>query len=527
MQWNLPKVQAPLAWDVVTGSVPITIAVIDTGVDGTHPDLTAQMVDGAYQFTDFTGVHTGTIPAGTKNDPHGHGTHVAGILGASTNNATGVAGMFWGARIMPFRSQDSTGNGEDYDVAAGLVWVVDHGARVVNISLGGTAYNQALADAAAYAWANGVVVVAAGGNYSGLTPTYPAAYTDVLGISPTGQSDQWVNFGTTGHGFWIDAAAPGQGVLSTHLYSGYVSMSGTSMASPLVAGLAALIRSANPDLTNSQVTRIITTTADKVGVYSYAGGWNEYYGHGRVNAATAILGHIDLTGPLTAAVATPFTYTLTLLGGALPEGASTVVTMSLPAGASFAGASGGGVLSGGLVSWTVGAPGPLETVERTVVVTATATVTVTQYGAARDGLPVPNGGRILVTRVGPELALSKSGPASALPGALITYTLAFTNSGVQAATGLVLTDALPAGAWFVSAGDGGAESGGVVSWTIPALQPGAGLTRTVVVTAEQTLFNSDYRLSCLEGTVASGAAAVRTAVLTRRTYGPVTASEGP
>ena len=246
MQWNLPKVQAPRAWDVVTGSVPITIAVIDTGVDGTHPDLTAQMVDGAFQFTDFTGVHTGTIPAGTKNDPHGHGTHVAGILGASTNNATGVAGMFWGARIMPFRSQDSTGNGEDYDVAAGLVWVVDHGASVVNISLGGTAYNQALADAAAYAWANGVVVVAAGGNYSGLTPTYPAAYTDVLGISPTGQSDQWVNFGTTGHGFWIDAAAPGQGVLSTHLYSGYVSMSGTSMASPLVAGLAALIRSRQP-----------------------------------------------------------------------------------------------------------------------------------------------------------------------------------------------------------------------------------------------------------------------------------------
>ena len=226
-------------------------------------------------------------------------------------------------------------------------------------------------------------------------------------------------------------------------------------------------------------------------------------------------------------MATPFTYTLTLLGGALPAGASTAVTMSLPAGASFAGASDGGVLSGGVVSWTVGAPGPLETVERTVVVTATATVTVTQYGAARDGLPVPNGGLILVTRVGPELALSKSGPTNAMPGALITYTLAFTNSGVQAATGLVLTDALPGGAWFVGASDGGAESGGVVSWTVPALQPGAGLARTVVVTAEQTLLNSDYRLSCLEGTAASGTAAVRTAVLTRRTYVPVSASEGP
>ncbi len=421
-QWGMTKIGAPQAWDQVTGTYPVTIAVVDTGVWGSHPDLVGKMVDGWYRYQQdaygnysSTGiVYSGPITAGTPNDPYGHGTHVAGIAAASTNNGIGVAGVNWGAPIMPFRSQANNGSGSDFDVATGVIWVTDHGARVINISLGGEGYVQTLADAVAYAWQHGALVVAAAGNYNGAIPSYPAAYPFVLGVAATNSSDQWANFGTSGHGYWVDVAAPGVGVLSTlppsgHMYdpTGYGLASGTSMATPHVAGLASLIWSANPSLTNAQVTYVLTSTAEKVGPYPYdANGWNEYLGYGRI-------------------------------------------------------------------------------------------------------------------RVGPALTIAKSGPALFEAGAPFSYTLTVTNSGVQVASGLVLTDVLPAGAGFLIASDGGTESGGLVTWNVGGLAIGQAVSRTLIVTATQTVSNSLYGASSLEGAAVAGSQTITSAVARYHIYLPL------
>ncbi len=288
-QWNLAKIQAPRAWDIITGSTPITIAIGDTGVDGTHPDLQAKMVAG----WDVQGNRA--IAPNENSDDYGHGTHVAGIAAASTNNGLGVAGVSWGARIMPVKVLVN-GSGYDSDVAAGVIWAVEHGARIVNLSLGGTDLDQTLQDAVIYAYNQGALVIAAAGNCgAGCTlgntyyynPVfYPAAYPNVIAVAATDSNDATAGFSE--HGYFVDLAAPGVSVYSTYRYGYYGPMSGTSMSTPHVAGLAALIWSANPGYTNAQVTYILTSTTDQVGAYPYDGGRNDHYGAGRINAAQAV-----------------------------------------------------------------------------------------------------------------------------------------------------------------------------------------------------------------------------------------------
>lgn len=518
-QWNLRAISAPAAWDVVIGTVPVTVAVIDTGIDGAHPDLLGQTVDGFYQYTEGGVPYSGTIPANTINDPFGHGTHVSGIIAARTNNSIGVAGVSWGARLMPFRSQASDGSGTEFDLAAGLTWVTDHGARVVNISLGGPTYDAGLAEAVAYAWTHDVVVVAAAGNFSWCAPgsvLYPGAYPNVVAVAATDSSDQRASFSC--YGPEVDLAAPGYNVVSTlsrndpnYAFGPYGWKSGTSMASPHVAGLAALIRSLNPSLTNSQVSVILTSTTDLVGADLYVNGWNPYLGHGRINAQAAIVGRVALSGPPTADVGAPITYRLAATGSALDAAVPAVITAAVPAGAFFIAASDGGALAGNVVSWTVAPVAPLATVTRSLVVTATGTITASAYGGARGGGVLVAPPRNIVTRVGPELVVAKSGPPWVVAGEPITYTLVVTNTGVQAATSLVLTDALPAGAHLVSAGGGEVMPGAVVSWTAASLAVGARLERTLVITSSSTLTNADYVATCQEsGSAGSRGPAVRT-----------------
>jgi thermitase len=382
-QWGMTKIGAPAAWDQVTGTYPITIAVVDTGVWGSHPDLAAKMVDGWYRYDDGGGVIvSGPIPAGTNSDLLGHGTHVAGIAAASTNNGIGVAGVNWGAPIMPFRVF-KLDYATDYDVSVGILWVADHGARVINLSLGGPDYVQTLADAVAYAWEHGAIVLAAAGNSNAATPFYPAAYPNVLGVANSGASDITTNYptGPGGYGSWVDLAAPGQSIISTYNNGGYTYLSGTSMATPHAAGLAALIWSANPSLTNAQVTYILTSTAEKVGPYPYdASGWNQYLGYGRIHVGPALT--VVKSGPALFEPATPFTYTLTVTNSGVQAASGLVVTDALPAGASFVAASDGGARAGGVVSWTVGGLGIGQTVTRTLTVSATQTLVNSMYGAS-------------------------------------------------------------------------------------------------------------------------------------------------
>lgn len=272
-QWGMTKIEAPAAWDITTGSDSVTIAIVDTGVDLLHPDLSGKLVSG-YDFING------------DNDPqddHGHGTHVAGIAAARTNNGTGVAGLSWGARIMPVKVLNDYGRGEYEDIANGIIYAASNGADIINLSLGGSASSSVLEDAVEYAYDLGCVVVAAAGNNNS-SVSYPARYPEVIAVAATDSSDRRASF--SNHGPEVDVAAPGVNIRSTYWWGGstYERLNGTSQASPHVAGLAALIWSVSPGLNNVQVESIIKQTADDLG----AADRDNYYGFGRINARRAL-----------------------------------------------------------------------------------------------------------------------------------------------------------------------------------------------------------------------------------------------
>jgi subtilisin family serine protease len=238
----------PKAWDVTQGSSKIVVAVIDTGVDAKHPDLRGALVPG----WDFVG--NDADPA----DDHGHGTAVAGVIGARSNNRAGVAGICWRCLVMPIKVLDSKGNGDDTLIAAGIVWAVNHGARVLNLSLGGPGSSAELGNALTYAANKGVVVVAAAGNAGGTTQFFPAADPHAVSVAATTVADQrysWSNFGS-----WVRLAAPGCNVAPI-LGGGYGNFCGTSSAAPVVAGLVALELSAQPAATAQEAEDALARAA--------------------------------------------------------------------------------------------------------------------------------------------------------------------------------------------------------------------------------------------------------------------------
>lgn len=271
-QWGLAKIQAPGAWDETTGASDLIIAIVDTGVDLNHPDLDGKIVPG----WDFV------YDDASAQDDHGHGTHVAGIAAAETNNNQGVAGVSWGARIMPIKVLDGDGDGYYSDVAQGVGYACDHGAQIINLSLGGSEYSATLADAVEDAYEDGCLIVAAAGNGSGNGVDYPAKYPQVMAVAATNQSD--VRAGFSDYGPEIEVAAPGVGIWSTLWNDTYGWKDGTSMSTPYVAGLAALMWSVCPELANTEVRSVIESTAKDLG----SAGWDPYYGYGRIDAEKAI-----------------------------------------------------------------------------------------------------------------------------------------------------------------------------------------------------------------------------------------------
>lgn len=299
-QWAIRKTFVDKAWDTVRGAARLTVAVMDTGVDPTHPDLIAALVPG----NTFVTQPDAQCTAGTTRDDNSHGTHVAGIIGATGNNTVGIAGVAFGVRLMPVKVLDCTGQGSLSDVANGLVWAVDNGAKVINLSLGSVSDSPTLRSAISYAAQRNVLVVSASGNCGtsgdkclGLNQLeYPAAYPEVLAVGATDSDDSIAFFSTRNSS--VDVSAPGRRIVSTTpTYATYLSQrttnpasleyavfSGTSQAAPFAAGVAALIWSAEPSLTASQVVERIRTTADDLG----AVGYDESFGTGRVNAQKAI-----------------------------------------------------------------------------------------------------------------------------------------------------------------------------------------------------------------------------------------------
>ena len=236
-----------------------------------------------------SGLPDGYIPAGNANvtDDFGHGTHVAGIAAAATNNGIGIAGVSWGARVMPVKVLDQYGNGWYSDIADGIVYAADNGAKIINLSLGGAAASQTLCQAAAYAQQKGALLVAATGN-AGAAVLYPAACDGVLAVAATDRSDQRASF--SNYGPEVDLAAPGVDIYSTWPWlDGYFTKSGTSMAAPHVSGVAALVWSRWPEWDNIEVSRRIMETAVDVDV----SGWDPYTGWGRLDAAAALASNGD------------------------------------------------------------------------------------------------------------------------------------------------------------------------------------------------------------------------------------------
>jgi thermitase len=271
-QWGLTRVEAPQAWEVTTGSSNINIAILDTGVDQDHPDLAAKLISNK----NFT-------TSATVDDVHGHGTHVAGIAAAITNNGIGVAGLGYTSTIMNVKVLGDSGSGYYSWIIWGIAWAADHGAEVINMSLGGSSSSSALEDAINYAWSRGVIVVAAAGNSGSTPPSYPAYYNNCMAVAATDVNDakpSWSNYGD-----WVDVAAPGASIYSTLKDNSYGYKSGTSMASPYVAGLAGLVFATVSDSNgdgklNDEVRNRIETTCDDIGLSGI--------GYGRINAARAV-----------------------------------------------------------------------------------------------------------------------------------------------------------------------------------------------------------------------------------------------
>ncbi|MBI5332401.1 MAG: right-handed parallel beta-helix repeat-containing protein [Candidatus Aenigmarchaeota archaeon] len=307
-QYHHANIESSLAWNITQGNISVIIGIIDTGVDWDHPDLASNIwnntaetnctngvdddsngfVDDCrgWDFVDnITDCYDGEDCDDRDNNPmdfHGHGTHVSGIAAAVTNNSIGVAGVCWNCKIMPLRAGFKYNNGGGYlttaDIVSALYYGADNGADIISMSFGLSSSSSSLQDAINYAYSKGVVLIAASGNSNSATRQYPAAYDNVVSVGSTDSSDAKSSF--SNHGTWLDAAAPGTSINSTYFNNSYGVVSGTSMSTPMTAGIAGLILSRN-SFTQEQVKTILHTAVDNLSS-------SVYLGTGRINAYKAV-----------------------------------------------------------------------------------------------------------------------------------------------------------------------------------------------------------------------------------------------
>ncbi len=281
LDWGVDKINAEVVWggadkaaDVVAGNYAgngVKVAIIDTGIDYTHPDLNDNYF-GGYDFVN------------NDNDPYddnGHGTHVAGIV-AAEDNGIGVIGVAPQADLYAVKVLDSQGSGTYSDIVAGIDWAISNNMDVISMSLGGSVGDVALQDALQRAYDAGIVNVAASGNDYANSISYPAKYSTVIAVGATDSSDVRASF--SNYGPELEVVAPGVNIYSTYPGNTYKTLSGTSMATPMVTGVVALMLSKNPDLLPADVRQILHDSALDLG----AAGWDQYYGYGRVQADVAV-----------------------------------------------------------------------------------------------------------------------------------------------------------------------------------------------------------------------------------------------
>ena len=309
-QSDFMHIGAAEAWAVTHGDPNMLVAVVDTDVDATHPDLVGKVIAGP-NFTCATGGTTsGDCQPDSQPDPEGHGTAVAGIVAATPNNGVGIAGLGWSTKVLSVRVLDHQGGGLSSQIAAGIRYAADYpGVKVINLSLqqepctaedGPNCTNakssQTLEDAIKYAQKQGKLVVSAAGNQWDTAPTYPAAYEGVLSVTAidTADGDKIAKFAR--HGPWVDIAAPGVGVLTLATPCGdgncWVTPDGTSFATPIVSAAAALVWALNPQLSAQQVATRLMHTADS------GPGTGVDFASGAIHVGRAVAG--PAAGPLQA-----------------------------------------------------------------------------------------------------------------------------------------------------------------------------------------------------------------------------------
>ena len=289
---NGADIHAFEAWKLATGDRRVVVAVLDTGVDYYHPDLAENIWTNSREIpgNGIDDDHNGYVDdvhgydfVSNDSDPmddHSHGTHVSGIIGAVGNNKLGASGVCWQVSIMAVKAFDETGDADVAHVLEAIRYAIDNGAQIINASWGGANRSRALEDIVAEANQAGVLFVAAAGNERTDTLFYPAAYTSVIAVAATDSKDQRAPF--SNFGSHVDVAAPGENIFSTLPNSNFDFISGTSMAAPHVAGLAALIKSKHPAFNNREIENIIRNTTDPIAT-------DKYIGTGRINAYRALL----------------------------------------------------------------------------------------------------------------------------------------------------------------------------------------------------------------------------------------------
>ncbi|MCW1968578.1 MAG: S8 family serine peptidase [Anaerolineae bacterium] len=271
-------INAVAAWGVTTGTNDILIGILDTGIDLSHPDLTRKIF-GGYDFA-----NNDELP----RDDHGHGTHIAGIVGAQSNNGIGVAGVCWNCRMMVVKVLDEENRGYYSWWSSGIEYAVDHDVHAINMSMGGNSLSLSLQDAVRYAYFANVPILAAMMNEGSSALNYPAAFPEVIAVGMTNRND--VRDVRSSYGAHIHLVAPGTDIYSTMRGNTYALMTGTSMATPYVTGVVGLLYGISAKFTVEQIRRILQHGADDlVGAKSEdVTGWDQYYGHGRLNALKAV-----------------------------------------------------------------------------------------------------------------------------------------------------------------------------------------------------------------------------------------------
>ncbi|MEO0009848.1 MAG: S8 family peptidase [candidate division WOR-3 bacterium] len=278
-QWDKWIMYADLAWDVVTGGT-LKVAVVDNGVDYTHPDLAANFRTGELGY-DFLNNDNDPKPDNPGIENAFHGTHVAGIIAAVRDNLIGVAG--WAQiQLLAVRVLNDSGSGNLSDVARGIRWAVDNGARIINMSLGGDAASTVLIEACQYAASRGVLLIAASGNDGRSTITYPARLSECVAVGATNENSELAWF--SNYGPEQELVAPGTSIFSTTLGGSYAEASGTSMAAPEVSGVAALLLALDPGLSANDARSILAVSAIDMG----SAGRDSRFGYGLVNAWRAV-----------------------------------------------------------------------------------------------------------------------------------------------------------------------------------------------------------------------------------------------